>query len=71
MRPGRNDDDQQPAFNDIRIDLRGGSGAGWNHNQPYYPSRYPTENDQRSQGSVPSRISRYSGRERICGENFQ
>lgn len=70
MRPGRNDDDQ-PAFNDIRIDLRGGAATtGWNNNQPYYPSRYPTENDQRSQGSVPSRISRYSGRERILREDF-
>jgi hypothetical protein len=56
-------DNEQPAFNDIRIDLRGGVvGNGLNSNQTYYANRYPTENDQRSQGSVPSRISRYSGK---------
>jgi hypothetical protein len=57
-------DNEQPAFNDIRIDLRGGGvvGNGLNSNQTYYANRYPTENDQRSQGSVPSRISRYSGK---------
>jgi hypothetical protein len=60
MRHGTSDN-EQPAFNDIRIDLRSG-GAGLNNNQTYYPNRYPTENDQRSQGSVPSRISRYSGK---------
>jgi hypothetical protein len=43
----------QPIFNDIRIDLR---ANGLNNNQ------YSTENDQQSQGSVPSRISRYSGK---------
>jgi len=57
-------DNEQAAFNDIRIDLRGGGGsaAGLNNNQTYYPNRYPNENDQRSQGSVPSRVSRYSGK---------
>lgn len=40
------DDNVQPIFNDIRIDLR---TNGLN-------------NDQRSQGSVPSRVSRYSGK---------
>jgi len=61
MRHGTGDN-EQPAFNDIRIDLRGGSGAsaGLNNNQTYYANRYPHENDQRSQGSVPSRVSRYS-----------
>jgi hypothetical protein len=43
----------QPIFNDIRIDLR---ANGLNNNQN------STENDQRSQGSIPSRISRYSGK---------
>ncbi len=63
MRHGTSDDDEQPAFNDIRIDLRGGGGGGGAPtNQTYYANRYPTENDQRSQGSVPSRVSRYSGR---------
>jgi hypothetical protein len=47
------DDNIRPVFNDIRIDLR---GNGVNNNQ------YSNENDQRSQGSVPSRISRYSGK---------
>ena len=62
MRYGTSDD-EQPAFNDIRIDLRGSGGANnVNPNPPYYPTRYPTENDQRSQGSVPSRVSRYSGK---------
>lgn len=62
MRHGTDDQDQ-PNFNDIRIDLRnGGGGNNLNNNQIYYPNRYPIENDQRSQGSVPSRISRYSGR---------
>ena len=52
-------DAEQPAFNDIRIDLRnGGAGAA----ALSYPRRYAPENDQRSQGSVPSRISRYSGK---------
>jgi hypothetical protein len=56
-------DNEQAAFNDIRIDLRGGgSAAGLNNNQTYYPNRYLNENDQRSQGSVPSRVSRYSGK---------
>ncbi|CAF3477275.1 unnamed protein product [Adineta steineri] len=58
------DDNEQPAFNDIRIDLRGssvdGPRTGLNSNQTYYPNRYTAENDQRSQGSVPSRVSRYS-----------
>ncbi len=40
------DDNVQPIFNDIRIDLR--------TNKP--------GNDQRSQGSVPSRVARYSGK---------
>jgi len=53
---------EQPTFNDIRIDLRGGTSGGLNNNQTYYPNRYPSENDQRSQGSGPSRISRYSGK---------
>jgi hypothetical protein len=47
------DDNVQPIFNDIRIDLR---NNGLNNNQP------SIRNDQRSQGSVPSRISRYSGK---------
>jgi len=51
--------EQQPAFNDITIDLRGGGGAV-NDNRNFYAHQYPTENDQRSQGSVPSRASRYS-----------
>lgn len=58
-------DDDQPAFNDIRIDLRGGGSGGGagrvnNNNQTYNINRYPTENDQRSQSSIPSRISRYA-----------
>ena len=55
---------QQPAFNDIRIDLRGArlASSDPSNNQNYYANQYPTENDQRSQGSVPSRISRYSGK---------
>jgi hypothetical protein len=48
MQHGMNDN-IQPIFNDIRIDLR-------NNNQS------SSGNDQRSQGSVPSRISRYSGK---------
>jgi hypothetical protein len=40
------DDHIQPIFNDIRIDLRGNKPA----------------NDERSQGSVPSRVARYSGK---------
>ncbi|CAF2837590.1 unnamed protein product [Rotaria sp. Silwood2] len=44
------DDNIQPIFNDIRIDLRGND---LNNNL------YITENDQRSHSSVPSRISRY------------
>ena len=55
------DDHEQPPFNDIRIDLRGGI-AGLNNNQTYYVDQYPNENDYRSQTSVPSRISRYAGR---------
>jgi hypothetical protein len=47
------DDNARPVFNDIRIDLR---GNGLNKNQ------YSTANDQRSQGSAPSRITRYSGK---------
>jgi hypothetical protein len=64
MRYGTSDD-EQATFNDIRIDLRSGGGGanGLNNNQTYYPNRYPPENDQRSQGSAPSRISRYSGKE--------
>jgi hypothetical protein len=46
MNYGMNDN-VQPVFNDIRIDLRGNNRPG---------------NDQRSQGSVPSRIARYSGK---------
>ena len=42
------EDNIRPAFNDIRIDLR---SNGVNNSN---------ENDRRSQGSVPSRISRYS-----------
>ncbi|UJR15066.1 hypothetical protein I4U23_002036 [Adineta vaga] len=42
------DENVQPIFNDIRINLRP------------YNNRSPTENDRRSQSSVPSRISRYS-----------
>lgn len=61
MRHGRDDNDD-PPFNDIRIDLRGGAGAHLNYNQKNYAYRYPTENDQRSQTSVPSRISRYAGK---------
>jgi hypothetical protein len=62
MRHGT-DDNEQAAFNDIRIDLRGGGAAtGLNNNQRYYGNRYSTENDQRSQGSAPSRVSRYSGK---------
>jgi hypothetical protein len=63
MRHGTGDNEQVP-FNDIRIDLRGGGGsaAGLNNNQTYYVNRYPSENDQRSQGSVPGRVSRYSGK---------
>jgi hypothetical protein len=62
MRYGTSDD-EQPAFNDIRIDLRGGGGANeLNNNQTYHANRYTTENDQRSQGSAPSRVSRYSGK---------
>ncbi|UJR31618.1 hypothetical protein I4U23_019100 [Adineta vaga] len=60
MRHGT-DDNEQPAFNDIRIDLRnGGGGGGLSNNPTYYGNRYPPDNDQRSQGSVPSRVSRYS-----------
>ncbi|CAF1311700.1 unnamed protein product [Adineta ricciae] len=59
MRHGTDDNDQ-PVFNDIRIDLRGAGGAGLNSNPTYYGNRYPTDNDQRSQGSIPSRVSRYS-----------
>ncbi|CAF3725352.1 unnamed protein product [Rotaria sp. Silwood1] len=44
------DDNVQPIFNDIRIDLRGND---LNNNS------YTNENDQRSHSSVPSRISRY------------
>jgi len=54
-------DDDQPAFNDIRIDLRGGGGGGGRASHLNNINRYPTENDQRSQSSIPSRISRYSG----------
>jgi hypothetical protein len=61
MRHGTGDN-EQAGFNDIRIDLRGGGANGLNNNQPYSTNRYPSENDQRSQGSVPSRISRYSGK---------
>ena len=61
MRHGM-DDNEQPTFNDIRIDLRGGAAGGLNNNQTYYANRYPPETDQRSQGSVPSRVSRYSGK---------
>ncbi len=39
-----------PIFNDIRIDLRN------------YQQQQTTGNDQRPQGSVPSRIARYSGK---------
>ncbi|CAF1566081.1 unnamed protein product [Rotaria sp. Silwood1] len=61
MRHGTGDY-EQPAFNDIRIDLRGSGddGPNINTNQTYYPIRYTNENDQRSQSSVPSRISRYA-----------
>ncbi|CAF1183422.1 unnamed protein product [Rotaria sp. Silwood1] len=44
------DDNVQPIFNDIRIDLRGND---LNNNS------YTNENDQQSHSSVPSRISRY------------
>ena len=51
-----------PIFNDIRINLRSSNN----------PS--PTENDRRSQSSVPSRISRYSGKialhQSLCGYFF-
>ncbi|CAF0922741.1 unnamed protein product [Rotaria sordida] len=60
MRHGTGDYEQS-AFNDIRIDLRGGGGdANINKNQTYYAHQYSTETDQRSQTSVPSRISRYA-----------
>jgi hypothetical protein len=53
MHYGTNDN-VQPIFNDIRIDLR---KNGLNNNQQ------PIENEQRSQlSSIPSRISRYSGK---------
>ena len=58
MRPASGQSDQS-GFNDIRIDLRGGVGAALSKGQPNY---YPNDNDRRSQGSVPSRISRYSGK---------
>ncbi|CAF1156895.1 unnamed protein product [Rotaria magnacalcarata] len=44
-------DTGEPIFNDIRIDLRGNN---LNTNQ------HTTENDQRSNSSIPSRISRFS-----------
>lgn len=53
MHHGTNDN-VQPIFNDIRIDLR---NNGLNKNQQ------PIENEQRSQqSSVPSRVLRYSGK---------
>jgi hypothetical protein len=52
MRHGM-DDNVQPIFNDIRIDLR---NNGLNNNQ------YRTENDEKSQSSVPNRVARYSGK---------
>lgn len=61
MRHGTDDGDQ-PGFNDIRIDLRGGAAANLTSNRPYYGNNYLNENDQRSQGSVPSRVSRYAGK---------
>ncbi|CAF1290875.1 unnamed protein product [Adineta steineri] len=51
MRPEIDDNNIQPIFNDIRINLR---TNGLNNN------RQSTENDQRSQSSVPSRVTRYS-----------
>lgn len=61
MRHGMVDDDQ-PAFNDIYIDLRGGAGANLNNNQIFYGNQHLNENDHRSQSSVPSRVSRYAGK---------
>jgi hypothetical protein len=61
MRHGMGDN-EQVTFNDIRIDLRGGATDGLNNNNQTYAKQYPPENDQRSQGSAPSRISRYSGK---------
>lgn len=65
MRPGNTAVDDDPSdFNQIRIDLRGGAGKSLaNPTSNMYPRRFQTENDQRSQGSIPSRISRYSGEE--------
>lgn len=62
MRPGNTAVDDDPSdFNQIRIDLRGGAGKSLaNPTSNMYPRRFQTENDQRSQGSIPSRISRYS-----------
>ncbi|CAF1241459.1 unnamed protein product [Rotaria magnacalcarata] len=59
MRHGTGDDDEA-GFNDIRIDLRGGTGPSLNYNQRYNAHRYSSENDQRSQTSLPSRVSRYA-----------
>jgi len=56
MRPASGQSDPS-GFNDIRIDLRGGAGVALNSGQP---NSYLNDNDRRSQGSVPSRISRYS-----------
>lgn len=61
MRHGTVDGDQ-PAFNNIRIDLRGSDFTNLNKTRPSYGNHYLNENDQRSQASVPSRISRYAGK---------